>query len=95
MVVMFEIILAIIILCYVGLPIIFFILFWRSRYCSCPYCGDKILKTDKICTHCAKTMPKYDTLENKVIKVGHAWQESAKIMATPEGKRFTKLDEKK
>jgi len=40
-------------------------------------------------------MPKYETLEKKVIKVGHAWQESAKIMATPEGKRFTKLDEKK
>ena len=40
-------------------------------------------------------MPKYDTLENKVIKVGRTWQRSAEIMATPEGKRFDALEEKK
>jgi hypothetical protein len=40
-------------------------------------------------------MPKYETLDKKVIKVGKAWQESAKIMAMPEGKRFDKLERKK
>ena len=52
------------------------------------------MKTEKICPHCSKEMPKYETAEDKVIKVGKAWQESAKIMATPEGKRFEKLDKK-
>ena len=31
-------------------------------------------------------MPKYETLEKKVIKVGHAYQEGAEILATPESK---------
>ena len=95
MVTMIGILFAILILCFVSVPIIIFIYLLLSKYCSCPYCGENILKTDKICSHCSKTMPKYDTLENKVLKVGHAWQESAKIMATPEGKRFSKLDEPK
>ena len=89
---MIEIILAVLLLCYVGLPIIFFIYFWRSKYASCPYCGEKILKIDKICTHCSKPMPKYDTLDEKVIKVGKAYQEGARILATPEGKVTERLE---
>ncbi len=92
---MIGIILAVILICYIAIPIIFFIYFWRSRYCSCPYCGNRILKIDKSCSHCNKTMPKYETLDKKVIKVGKAWQESANIMATPECKRFDKLEKKK
>ena len=86
MVNMIEILLAILLLCYVGLPIIFFILIWRSKYCSCPYCGNSILKSAKICSHCSKTMPKYESLENKVITVGKAYQDGARILATPESK---------
>lgn len=86
MVIMIGILFAILLVCYVGLPIIFFIYFWRSKYTSCPYCGNKILKTAKICSHCTKTMPKYDTLEKKVIKVGRAYQDGAEILATPESK---------
>ena len=83
---MIQILLAILLLCYVGLPVIFFILFWRSKYCSCPYCGNNILKSDKTCSHCSKTMPEYETLEKKIIKVGKAYQDGAGILATPESK---------
>jgi len=37
-------------------------------------------------------MPKYDTLDEKVIKVGKAYQEGARILATPEGKVTERLE---
>jgi hypothetical protein len=83
---MIGVLFAILILCYVGLPIIFLIYFWRSRYCSCPYCGENILKSEKTCPNCSKKMPKYDTLEQKVIKVSKSYQYGAEILATPESK---------
>ena len=91
---MIGIIIAILLLCFIVFPGIYLLYLWRSKYCGCPYCGETILKTDRVCPHCSKNMPKYNTLENKVIKVGRTWQESAKIMATPEGKRFEKLNKK-
>ena len=39
-------------------------------------------------------MPQYDTLENKVIKVGRAYQEGAEILATTGGKVIERLDKK-
>jgi hypothetical protein len=91
---MVRILLAILLLCYVLLPVIFLLYFWRSKYCSCPYCGNKILKTDKNCTHCSEKMPKYGTVEKKVIKVGKAYQEGAKILSTPENKIPDRLEKK-
>ena len=92
---MFEIILAILLICYGGLPVIFLILLWRSKYCSCPYCGNKILKSDKTCSHCSKHMPKYETLEKKVIKVGKAYQDGASILSTPESKLPEMFEERR
>jgi hypothetical protein len=40
-------------------------------------------------------MPKYDTLENKVIKVGKAYQDGAEILATPEGKLPEMFEQRK
>ena len=91
---MIEILFGLLIICYVGLPVIFFVYLWRSKYTSCPYCGNNILKTEQICPQCSKTMPQYDTLENKVIKVGRAYQEGAEILATPGGKVIERLDKK-
>jgi hypothetical protein len=40
-------------------------------------------------------MPKYDTLEKKVIKVGSAYQEGAKVLSEPERKITERLEKKK
>lgn len=88
------IIFAIYLICFIPIPFIILLYLWRSKYCSCPYCGNNILKSARVCPQCSKVMPKYDTLENKTVKVGKVWQDSAKIMATPEGKRFERLDKK-
>ena len=74
---------------------IIFVYLWKSKYCSCPYCGDEILKSDKICSHCSKPMPKYENLESKIINVSHAYQDGARILATPESKLPEMFEQRK
>jgi endogenous inhibitor of DNA gyrase (YacG/DUF329 family) len=90
---MIEIIIGLILILFIGALIIFFIHSWYSSYYNCPFCGNKILKTDKICPHCSEQLQDLDTADKKIITVGKSFQEGAKRLTEPEDeieKRYEK-----
>ncbi len=78
----------------VGLPMILYVYFLFSDYYSCPFCGNKILKSENICPFCSENLPRLKTLDEKAITVGKAYHKGGEIFATPLDE-LTKKDEEK
>ncbi len=78
----------------VGLPLILFVYFWLSDYYSCPFCGNKILKSENICPFCSENLPRLKTLDEKVTTVAKAYHKGGEIFATPPEDLIKKDEEK-
>lgn len=82
---MIEIILIFILILFVALPIIYFVYSYQSKYYSCPFCGNRILKSDNICKYCSENLGKLDTPDKKIITIGKSFREGAEIRTKGEG----------
>jgi hypothetical protein len=60
------------------LPAIIWLYFYFSKYCACPFCGEKILKTERKCPKCNSDLQALDTLDKKALNVAHAYRDGAK-----------------
>lgn len=71
-------VLAAVLLFALAMPVIILAWFWYSKYLSCPFCGGKMLKTERKCPGCRRTIGREGTAEGKVVKAGRAYGEGAK-----------------
>jgi DNA-directed RNA polymerase subunit RPC12/RpoP len=94
---MIEIILGLALIVFIVFPIIYLIYSLRSKHYPCPYCGNKILKSDRICVYCSENLEKLDTPDRKITTIGKSFREGADIAADPDqiSKRFEKSKSRK
>ena len=74
-----EMLLVLAIFLFIVVPIVYLIHSWSSKHTACPFCGEKILKSDRICPHCSVDLQKLDTVDKKIITVGKAFREGAEM----------------
>ncbi|UCH88514.1 MAG: hypothetical protein JSV49_09675 [Thermoplasmata archaeon] len=92
---MIEIILIFIFILFIAIIIIFFIHSWLSRFYNCPFCGEKILKTDTICMYCSENLKKLDTVDKKIVTIGKSFREGAELRTKSEDEIEKRYEEKK
>jgi hypothetical protein len=78
----------------IGLPMILYAYFVFSDYYSCPFCGNKILKSENMCPFCSETLPRLKPLDEKVSTVAKAYEKGGEIFATPLDELSKKNEEK-
>ena len=59
-------------------PAVLWTYFYFSKYYSCPFCGERILKTESKCPKCKSDLQGLDKLDKKALNVAHAYRDGGK-----------------
>jgi hypothetical protein len=78
---MLTLIMGLLLLVFVFVPILYLFYVLQSKYYPCPFCGNSILKSDKICPFCSENLKELDTLDKKLVKIGKSYREGAELRA--------------
>ena len=60
------------------LPVFLLAWFYFSKYRSCPFCGEKMLKGETVCPSCNSEMPESENYDKKALNVARAYQDGHK-----------------